>query len=136
MKIYSRLLIIVAILVIAACSKENNEIIDVLGNPKVLVGKWKLTESLNDPGDGSGKWTKVSGSNVNYVEFKADGQLSGYGDYKTYTVKDSTILTFTKADGVTYQDQRYQLQNGMLSMSPAGPIWCIEPCGLRYKKVQ
>jgi hypothetical protein len=135
MKTCSKLLIIVTILVIAACSKENMEIIDVFGNPKVLVGKWKLSETLSDPGDGSGKWTKVSRDNNQYIEFKENGELI-YGNYKTYMVKDSTTLTFTEADGVTYQYLSYALQNGILSLSPAGPIWCIEACGTRYKKVE
>lgn len=135
MKIYTKLLAILAILIIAACSKENNEIIDVLANPEVLVGKWKLSETLSDPGDGSGKWTKASGKS-SYIEFKANGELGSYGDYQTYAVKDSSILKFTEADGLKYQNYSYELKDGKLSMSPAGPIWCIEACGARYIKVE
>ena len=135
MKIYTKLFAIVAILIITACSKENNEIIDVLANPEVLVGKWKLSETLSDPGDGSAKWKKASGSS--YIEFRANGELgNSYGDYKTYAVKDSSILKFTEADGVKYQNYSYELKDGKLSMSPAGPIWCIEACGARYVKVE
>lgn len=138
MKIYKKLLVIAAILFFAACSKQNGEIIDVFGDPGVLVGKWKLSESLADPGDGSGEWTKVRKSPDYYIEFKAGGEVSGNAvpDYAVYSVKDSAIITFTKADGITYQNYAYQLKDGKLQMSPAGPIMCFEPCGSRYVKVR
>ncbi|NEU07608.1 hypothetical protein GZH53_04710 [Flavihumibacter sp. R14] len=137
MKIYTKLLVIATTLIFAACSKENGEIIDVFGDPGVLVGKWKLSETLNDPGDGSGEWRKVKGTDY-YIAFKANGEVSGNAlpGYAVYSVRDSTVITFTKADGITYQNYSYQLKDGKLNMSPAGPIMCIEACGSRYVKVE
>jgi hypothetical protein len=138
MKIYTKLLAIAAILVIAACSKENNEIIDVLGNPKVLVGKWKLAETRMDIGNGKSEWEKVAVGTEKYLVFNKDSTLSGntFPNYPVYSQKDSSTLVFKEADGVKYQNYSYELKDGKLSVSPAGPIWCIEACGARYIKVE
>ncbi|HKG08553.1 MAG TPA: hypothetical protein VKB19_18940, partial [Pedobacter sp.] len=53
-KVMLALLIITAASYIS-CKKEG----DTAGE---LYGKWKLTEQLSDPGDGSGKYQKVNGS--------------------------------------------------------------------------
>ena len=132
------MLVLATVVLFAACSKDNMEIIDVYGDPSVLNGKWKLSETLADPGDGSGEWKKVSRETNSYIVFKEDGSLSGdaFADYTTYAVQDSIILKFTKADGVTFQNYGYKLQNRALSLSPAGPIRCIEACGIRFKKIE
>ena len=137
MRTYTKMLVFLAVVIFAACSKNNMDIIDVFGNPAVLTGKWKLSETLADPGDGSGQWRKVTIESNEYIIFGADGKLSGnaFKDYSTYVVQDSTTLKFTKPDGVTYQNYSFKLQGGALSMSPAGPIMCIEACGIRFKKV-
>ncbi|HUH34063.1 MAG TPA: hypothetical protein VLZ28_08915 [Daejeonella sp.] len=138
MKIFTKILVLAAVLFFAACSKANMDIVDVFGDPAVLMGKWKLSETLADPGDGSGQWRKVSRGTDDYIVFGIDGKLSGnaFKEYSTYAVQDSVTLQFKKADGVTYQNYRFQLQGGALSMSPAGPIMCIEACGIRFKKVE
>ena len=137
MKIFTNLLLLAAVILFAACSKENMAIIDVFADPSVLQGKWKLSESLADPGDGSGEWREVPRKLSTSIVFDANGRLSGdaFPGFTTYVVQDSVTLKFTKADGVTYQDYRYKLQGGALSMSPAGPIMCFEACGIRFKKV-
>ena len=127
-----RLFLLALVVLFASCSKDTLD-----PNNKVLTGKWKLAETLADPGDGSGQWKKVSRETDTYIEFKANGDLAGtaLGDFSTYAVSDSVTLTFTKKDGVTIQNYRYQLKDGFLQMSPAGPTWCIEGCGSRYVKV-
>jgi len=138
MKTFAKVFVLATVVFFAACSKNNMDVIDVFGNPAVLTGKWKLSETLADPGDGSGQWQKVPKESKDYIVFGEDGKLSGnaFEEYSTYAVQDSTTLKFTKPDGVTYQDYRYKLQGGALSMSPAGPIMCIEACGIRFKKVE
>ena len=138
MKIYTKLLVIATLMFFAACSKENMEVIDVYGDPSVLVGKWKLSETLADPGNGSGEWKKVSKETNNYIVFEENGKLSGnsFAGYTTYAVQDSITLKVTKADGITYQNYSYKLQGEALSLSPAGPIYCIEACGSRFKKIE
>ena len=63
------LLLTVVIFFIIGCEKskqvENNS----------LVGKWKLTESYADPGDGSGTWQPADAAHPGYLEFKTDGTV-------------------------------------------------------------
>ncbi len=127
MKYLAYFLPITIILFTSACGKEN-----VKGN-STLTGKWKLVESLADPGNGSGKWEPVPTST--YVQFYANGNLGGttFPSYVSYTVKDSVTLTFIQANK-TIQNYRYKISHDTLSMSPAGPIMCIEACGIRFKK--
>lgn len=40
-----------------------------------LEGKWKMTEYLADPGDGSGQWQVVKDPMAHTIEFKADGKF-------------------------------------------------------------
>jgi hypothetical protein len=56
---------ILCILVIIGCSPH--EEID----STILVGKWKLIESLADPGDGSGTYQPVKGNY--FIDFLTDG---------------------------------------------------------------
>lgn len=102
-----------------------------------LSGKWKLSQSLLDPGDGSGKWMAVPANNTVYVQFDSDGKLSGTafpGDV-SYVVKDSVTLTFTSKDNVL-QNYRYSIKIDTMTMSPDGPIRCIEACGAKYVKIK
>jgi hypothetical protein len=127
MKYFAYFLPIAIILFALACGKEN-----IKGN-SALTGKWKLVESLADPGGGSGTWMPVQTSTD--VQFYANGNLGGttFPSYVSYTVKDSVTLTFIQANK-TIQNYRYKISHDTLSMSPAGPIICIEACGIRFKK--
>ena len=128
MKHYACLLLIAATLLVAACGKES-----VKGGNATLAGKWKLVESLNDPGDGSGKWLPVTTSTQ--LQLNTNGTMGGtiFPNYVSYTIKDSVTLTFSQADK-TIQNYRYKISHDTLSMSPDGPIRCYEPCGIRFKK--
>ncbi|MDD3788879.1 MAG: hypothetical protein PHO94_09315 [Petrimonas sp.] len=42
-----------------------------------LIGKWKLTEVLADPGDGSGTFHKVSSNKT--IEFQPNGAITSNG---------------------------------------------------------
>lgn len=139
MKVYTKLLVIPAILFFfAACSKDNTESAGLSADPSVLTGKWKLSETRMDIGDGKSEWKPVEKGTDKYLEFKENGSLSGntFPNYPLYSLKDSSIIMFKEADGIKYQNYRYELKDGKLSMSPAGPIWCIEACGGRYIKVE
>src|SRR5258708_4897247 len=112
------------------------------GSPTIpdntLTGKWKLSESLADPGDGSGKWMPVAAAlSSRYVQFDGNGKLEGtaFPNDVSYVVKDSITLTFISKDNVQ-QNYRYSIENGSLDMSPDGPIRCYEACGTRYVRVK
>ncbi|MDB5024733.1 MAG: hypothetical protein JWP78_2488 [Mucilaginibacter sp.] len=127
MKYFAYFLPIAIILFAAACGKEN-----IKGN-STLTGKWKLVESLMDPGNGSGKWMPVQTGTE--VQFYANGTLSGteFPSYVSYNIKDSVTLAFVQANK-TIQNYRYKISHDTLSLSPAGPMRCIEACGVRFKK--
>ncbi|MES2109712.1 MAG: hypothetical protein V4577_13225 [Bacteroidota bacterium] len=125
------LVILLAAVFFATCKKDSHTA------NTTLTGKWKLTESLADPGDGSGKWRPVPTSAVVYIQFESNGKLEGtaFPEYVSYAIKDSVTLTFTSKDN-TLQNYRYAIKNDTISMSPDGPIRCFEACGARYVKVK
>jgi hypothetical protein len=127
---FACILIVVFCGVLFTCKKDGH----TAGNN--LTGKWKLTESLADPGDGSGKWTNVPTSPVVYVQFDSDGKLEGtaFPEYISYVIKDSVTLTFTSKDDVL-QNYRYSIKAGTITISPDGPIRCFEACGTKYVKL-
>lgn len=115
------------------CSKFSSS----KNNPEGFIGKWKLVETLADPGDGSGKWMPVSENHANsYVEFTDDGRLIsktlfiGYDQF--HLNADSTHIILKKSSGVETQELHYQLSNRQLTIN----LTCIEPCGLRFAKVK
>ena len=128
MKRFTYLLPVAIILFALACRKDG-----VKAGNATLTGKWHLVQSLNDPGDGSGKWLPVSNSTG--LDLNADGTMGGttFPTYISYIIKDSVTLTFSQADR-TIQNYRYKISHDTLSMSPDGPIRCYEACGIRFKK--
>jgi hypothetical protein len=128
MKYYALSLLIAAILFVAACGKES-----VKSGNTSLTGKWKLVQTLLDPGDGSGVWRAAVASTE--LQLNADGTTSGttFPAYVSYIIKDSVTLTFSQADK-TIQNYRYKISHNTLTMSPDGPIRCIEACGIRFRK--
>jgi hypothetical protein len=119
---------IVILFFFTACDKENVKL-----DTNTLPGTWKISESFSSNG-GKGEWTRNKSNLV--VEFKADGSLAGnvYPDYVTYIVKDGSTIVFMKKDK-TEQSYAYKLSEGTLTMSPSGPIMCIEGCADRFRKI-
>ncbi|MFC6098961.1 hypothetical protein [Olivibacter domesticus] len=119
----STTLYLLCIFLFSACEKD-----DTLSTP--LQGKWILTETLADPGDGSGEWKTVSEDSVAYIIFNQDGSLQTnlYPKMEHYRVKDSIYLEI----GITSQKNpilyRYQIDQNSLLLNPP----CIEACGLRF----
>lgn len=115
--------------ILISCSKSE---VNKKGEIQV-AGKWKLTESLVDIGNGNGKWTKVSNSNVSYpyIIFKNDSTLESniFVDMRRYSIIDSTKIRFTFFDNrkITYS---YSMKNSSLVINPP----CIEGCGYRFEK--
>jgi len=132
MKTLSFILLALTALLFVTCKKDGDTA------NATLTGKWKLTESLLDQGDGSGKCQPVPASAASvYVQFDTDGKLQGtaFPGYVSYVVKDSVTLTFTSKDNVL-QNYRYSIKIDTIVMSPDGPIRCYEACGAKYVKVK
>jgi len=123
---------LIALLAIGACQRVG--IVPEAKDVK-LTGKWMLVSSFISAGP-PGQWHDVPADANNYVEFKADGGLAGnqLSGYATYTVKDSTTLTLTKSNSSVIQNYTYKIEGNFLTLSPAGPIYCIEGCATKYIK--
>jgi len=133
MKKSIQLLLLVLVFFVAACDKDSLQ-----PNDNTLTGKWKLSETLADPGDGNGKWTTVAKKKpYDYVEFKENGDLAGnfFTEYKSYMLKDDITIQFS-IDEDRKQEYKYNIENGVLTMSPSYPSSCIEACGIRFVKVK
>lgn len=122
MKIFYNLIIVFIFLSVTACEKFRSD--------TSLTGKWKLTETLADPGDGSGKWVSVKNSD-SYLQINADGTLSSnnFINYKQYRVIDDQKIEFIYQNGMT-TILNYKLNGNSLEIKGG----CIEACGSRYKK--
>jgi hypothetical protein len=117
------LLLMVFSLVYLGCKKEKED------GPGEVYGTWMLTETMNDPGDGSGKYKKVKGD-VQYVTLERSGDISGdaLSDLQRFNVLDSARIEFvTKPanDKIIYY---YKVSANSLTLNPP----CIEGCGLRF----
>lgn len=116
-----------------ACQK-NQTAQQKIANGLNIERKWKLTESLADPGDGSGIWTQANPVNPSFVEFKKDGNViftpaDQYGTNHRYKLlSDSTMIFFRDAEQFNYS---YKLSDNELTLYPP----CIEACGLKYRAV-
>jgi len=119
-------------LFLITCKKDNSGVVD-----NTLTGRWKLSETYADPGDGSGKYLPVAKTNTAYVIFNADGTLIGtaFPNDVSYAIKDSVTLAITSKSHAV-ENYAYKITNGVLQMSPAGPIFCIEGCGQRFTKTR
>jgi hypothetical protein len=117
------LLLLIFSLAYLGCKKEKED------GPGEVYGTWKLTETMNDPGDGSGKYMKVKGDSK-YVTLERSGDITGDAltDFHRFNVLDSARIEFlTKAsqEKIIYY---YKVSAGSLTLNPP----CIEGCGLRF----
>ncbi len=121
----------VFITTITACDKNNAP------NPQTqLVGKWKLSSYYSSTG-GPGVWKDAQQAQQTLLEFKSDGTLGGNDfatAYSTYAVKDSATIVLTKKNSKETQNYKFAIENRFLTLSPAGPTYCIEGCATRYAR--
>src|SRR4051812_38222926 len=107
--------IILLIIAFAACTSIKRK-----SNAPAIAGKWQLTETLADIGDGKATWTPASKDSVQSVEFSKDGKVSGNALYSTtaYKVTDSTHVEFTITGNTSTVTHRYQVTATTLLLNP------------------
>jgi len=129
MKTLTRLTFVLILIVLSACKKEDSG--------SSITGKWRLTANLADPGNGNVKWIPVQNGIYNYVKFDINGQVEGtvFTDYITFKLKGSDTVTFASKEN-TLQNYQYVIKSDTMVMSPAGPIRCIEACGIKFARVR
>jgi hypothetical protein len=132
MKIFTKILGLILLIFISGCDKEGVKL-----DRSTLTGKWKMTATYADIGNGAGQWEAARKNLLLYVTFNADGSVAGnaFPNYVRYSVTDSSTLRFESNDKAI-QNYAYKLEDGNLIMSPAGPIYCTEGCGSKFQKVQ
>lgn len=135
-RIMNRLMVFAIVLVtLYSCTKQD----DVFVKNKELIGKWKLTEQLMDPGDGSGTYMPVDSDKT--IEFFSNGTVVSNGPLCTITSD-----TGQKTVGVFYDDKEYIKPKGCdysafkidyrITDSNLFLIYfCIEGCGQKFVKI-
>lgn len=121
--------IILLIIAFAACTSIKRK-----SNAPAIAGKWQLTETLADIGDGKATWTPASKDSIQSVEFSKDGKVSGNALYSTtaYKVTDSTHVEFTITGNTSTVTHRYQVTDTTLLLNPP----CREACGMRFIRMK
>jgi len=114
---------------IFSCNKGSNHPTD---DKSSLLGKWILVETLQDPGDGSGKWTAVDQQNYYYLRLNTDSTVetncfTGLGGAKKFRAVNDSVINFIYANGQTMIN-RYLLDNSSLTVTGG----CYEPCGSKF----
>ena len=101
-----------------------------------IIGKWKLTETLADIGDGKGQWAAVPQNDSTSIQFNENGTIesmeSGFKAVKAHQIVDSANLEITFQNNQPKINYRYKVQNEILELNPP----CIEACGFRYVRVE
>jgi hypothetical protein len=127
-------LALVFAILLLSCSEPDDKTTD-----SVLIGKWKLTEILMDPGDGSGTFHPVNSNKI--TEFHSDGSVTSNGSIcmasdqtnfsgkGTYSLVDSTIYSADCAKGIPL-NTTFKIEGSSLIISYP----CDEPCREKYLK--
>ncbi len=122
-----------------SCSKG-----DEINANEHIVGKWQLIETLADPGDGSGVFLPVTSDFV--IEFLSDGTFQANGKLCDVTIASGDPST-GKYDTETMElilencdigqpettalKWPYLFEEGKLIVQ----LLCIEPCGMKFEKI-
>jgi hypothetical protein len=116
-------------LLFAACTTQKTST-----TTPTLVGKWKLTETLADIGDGKATWQPVSKDSLLISDFKTDGSITGNAMPGTtrYAIADSLHLNMTIEHNADPIDYRYKVSKDSLLLNPP----CREACGMRFVRVK
>jgi len=125
-------LTLVLTLALLSCSKKE----ETKGSAE-LVGVWKLTEVLSDPGDGSGTFHGVNSQKV--IEFHADGTVTSNGDLCVLSIAAdaSSSGTYSLADYSIHSpgcalSMPVVFQKEGTTLTIYYP--CIEGCAARFTK--
>ncbi len=130
----TKFLIIFSILLIISC--RNND-----DNENSIIGTWKLSAQLADPGDGSGTFQAVSNNRT--VTFYRNGTYSSNGNFCTMNSDSNETTTgsysFTNTEKSLTPNcnnsiikLKLNIENNQLTMTNFG---CYESCAQKYVKL-
>ncbi|QDW24197.1 hypothetical protein FFJ24_004925 [Pedobacter sp. KBS0701] len=118
----------IACIISVSCKKNNNGSNN--DGPGEVYGKWKLTEVMQDPGNGSiGKYQKVSGQ-PKYLTLEKSGKFEGDAipELLTYKILDSVQMEVTNKNYNKTLIYGYKVSAKSLQINPP----CFEGCGYRF----
>ncbi len=103
-----------------------------------ITGKWQLTETLSDPGDGSGTWQPVE--NGKTLEFTSNGLVKSSTSFCheediNETSYDNVENMISTDCGENTFELKYEVKDGDLYVYPHNPR-CAEACGSKYEKIE
>jgi hypothetical protein len=122
-------LLILIIGFVTSCNKN-----DEISNLSDLEGRWKLSEVLADPGNGSGTFQSVTSNKT--LEFDNNGNVTSNGficdmstgtnlnSSGTYSLTNRTI----NSNSCPNNTIQFELNNGSLILTYP----CIEPCKAKF----
>jgi len=134
MKYLACFLSALVILSTSACKKDGGTAnANALKANAILQGKWKVIGNMISSG---GPMYFVPDNGNHYVEFNANGAMSGpaFPDFTHYAIKDSVTLNMTKTDKTTYENYYFTIKIDTLTLSPTGPLVCVEGCDVKLVK--
>jgi len=117
-----------------ACSKNTSNTTDNITGNYSLIGKWNLAETLQDPGDGSGRWQPADATKHYYIKFNAGNSAEsnsypGLEGLKKYIVVNDSIVTFINTNNEEFT-RYYKITNSSLTITGG----CIEACGAKFTR--
>jgi len=125
-------------LIIFSCSDDNGR----KSESSDILGKWKLTQTLFDPGDGSGVYVDVEANDNREIEFTNNGNV--ISNYSLCLDNPTTGTSFTAPyfadedyilpnncfpDGFNIE---YQIQGESLILSYP----CVEGCLFKFVRIE
>ncbi|MCF0069817.1 hypothetical protein LZD49_04995 [Dyadobacter sp. CY261] len=147
MKTTRILLSLILFWTVIACQNENAEPQDdtakrAFKENNGLVGKWKITEYLGDPGDGSGTYHEVKDAAAHVIEFRENGEFvetkgieqSSAQLFDAYKILDDKRIEMIPVDKNAPSHIWYysELSAGKVTLS----YGCIEACSGKYVAVE
>ena len=109
-----------------ACTKSSDK------TSSSVIGRWKLTEALADPGDGSGRWMPATTEYI--IQFNKDSTayenpVNPYRNVKRYSVANDSTLTLFYSNGTSFNFY-FKIESNTLTIMGG----CIEACGTKYRR--
>ncbi len=106
----------------------------------LLHGSWQLVETYISPG-GETDWMEVENGDI--FNFNGDGSFTRTNTFEnksnsagTYVLEGDILKLVYIRDGKEEEENfSVQMFENTMTLSPAGPRFCIEPCLYRYKRI-
>ncbi len=125
-------LLFVCIGLLSSCT--TNDDLDPL--EEKLIGIWKLTEILVDPGDGSGVFEPVNSEKI--IEFRKNGVVVSNGMMSSATTESNkpTSLIYSVTESVIFSEgfssMKFEIVDSFLIINNL----CTDPCKSKFVKIQ